>query len=94
MSSFHYLFGRLKGFLREVSFEALSASPGEGWYEVARKTGTENIGGYAHNSTGVEHGIDATLTMIAHKQTTKLQASSFESAGLIVPEFNLLVIVF
>ncbi len=47
------------------------AAPGKARDEIARKATSENVRAYAHNRSGIEHGVDAAFRMVAHHQVRR-----------------------
>src|SRR5688572_9982464 len=77
-----------------IGSKSTGTTPRKRWNKVARKSVTENIGGYNNNGSGIEHGVYAALTVIAHHQSAKLQPCICKTAFGVVPDLHTFVIVF
>lgn len=62
------------------------AAVGEGGDEGARHARAVDVAADTYDGSGVEHGVNAGLAMVAHDESAELEVGAEEAVGGIVPE--------
>ena len=90
----HHAFCNLEEFWQLHIGETSCRAFGERRHKVARESRAVDVYAHAEHSGGVEHAVDASLRVVAHKEAAELQSGAEESCGRVVPEFDFGIVVF
>jgi len=61
----HFL-GSLQCLGKIIVGKTCGTTPGKGWNKVAGKSATEDICAYTNHRSGIKHGVDTALGVVAH----------------------------
>ena len=83
-----------EGFLRLVNLVRLSCLPErEGGHVLRVEAAPEKAAERADHGAGIEHGVDATLGVVAHDEAAELLSCRFHASGGVIPQTHFRVVV-